>query len=306
MGYGMASNIRQKMPSSSVLFIVDVYRPVCDKFIAEFSRFGRIEIAQSVKEATANAKVIISSLPSITDVCKVYLDEDDGCIAAPADPDRLILECSTIESSSAREIANKLTAAKSGFYVDTPASVCCDERTISSPNNDRSQGGSPAAAGGKLSFMIGHTKPEQPDSISVQIQRVLEMMGEASKLFWCGRVGAGLAAKISNNYVACSVFLIVAEALAIGVRSGIDPKLLQQVIHNSSGQTFMGDIIASVPKDKLLGRNGFPINLMIKDLGLGVGVANEIGVTPRMALGALSIWKEAAEDPDILNTDGFF
>lgn len=124
MGFPMASNIRQKMPSSSVLFIYDVHRPACDKFVSEFSHFGPIEIAPSVKEAAANAKVIISSLPSTSVIRKVYLDEAVGVIAAPADPDRLILESSTIETSSAREVAEKLTAAKVGFYLDTPVSVC--------------------------------------------------------------------------------------------------------------------------------------------------------------------------------------
>jgi len=289
MGFGMASNIRQKMPSSSVLFIYDVYRPACDKFVSELSKFGPIEIAQSVKEAAANAKVLISSVRSTSDVRQVYLDDVVGVIAAPADPDRLILECSTIESSAAREVAEKLAAAKVGVYVDTPVS-----------------GGAPAAVGGKLSFMIGHTKPEQSDPIGLRIQNVLTMMGEPRKLFWCGKIGAGLAAKISNNYISCTVFLVVAEAMAIGVRSGIDRKLLQEVIHNSSGQTFMGDILNSVPRDQLQGRNGFPVELMLKDLGLGVDVGNETGVIPRMALTALDTWKKAAEDINYINQDGFY
>jgi len=131
----------------------------------------------------------------------------------------------------------------------------------------------------------------------------LSMMGDPQKLFWCGKIGAGLAAKISNNYISCTVFLIVAEAMAIGVRSGIDPKLLREVIHNSSGQTFMGDIISTVPISHLKG--GFPVNLMIKDVGLGVAVGNETGVAPTMALTALDIWKKYAEDPSIVSQDGF-
>lgn len=153
--------------------------------------------------------------------------------------------------------------------------------------------------------MIGHSKPAQSDPTSIRIQNVLEMMGESKKCFWCGKVGAGLAAKISNNYISCTVFLVVAEALAIGVRSGIDAELLQEVIHNSSGQTFMGDIVAKVPKEHLQGPNGFPVNIMIKDIGLGVDVANETGVDPRMALAALDIWKKSAEDPSVINQDGF-
>jgi len=286
MGFGMASNIRQKISSSSVLYIYDVYRPTCDRFISEFGKFGPIEVTKSVKDAAVNSKVLISSLPSSEVLREVYLDEAKGLISAPADPERLILETSTIASSLARDLSEKLAAAKSGFYVDAPVS-----------------GGSPAANAGKLSFMIGYTKPDQSDSIGLQIQKVLTMMGEPQKLFWCGKIGAGLAAKISNNYISCTTFLVVAEALAIGVRSGIDPKLLQEVIHNSSGQSFMGDIISKVPSSQLKG--GFPVNLMIKDVGLGVDSGNETGVIPRMALTALDIWKKSVEDPGIINDDGF-
>lgn len=124
MGYGMASNIRQKMPSSSVLFIYDVYAPACDKFVAEFNHFGRIEIAQSVKEAAEKTKNIISSLLNTAAVRAVYLDKAAGCITAPDNLARLILECSTIGATEAREIAERLAAAKAGHYVDSPASVC--------------------------------------------------------------------------------------------------------------------------------------------------------------------------------------
>jgi len=162
-----------------------------------------------------------------------------------------------------------------------------------------------AATAGKLSFMIGQPKPEQSDALGQRIQAVLTMMGDPQKHYWCGKVGAGLAAKISNNYISCSVFLIVAEAMAIGVRSGIDTKLLQEVIHNSSGQTFMGDVVSNVPRSKLLGPNGFPVNLMIKDLGLGVDVGRETGVEPRLALAALDIWKKSLDDPSYITEDGF-
>lgn len=153
--------------------------------------------------------------------------------------------------------------------------------------------------------MVGYTKPEITDSIGLRIEKVLEMMGDPKKCFWCGKIGSGLAAKISNNYISCTVYLVVAEAMAIGVRSGIDPKLLREIIHNSSGQTFMGDIISNVPSAKLSGPNGFPVHLMIKDVGLGVDVGNATGVEPRMGLAALDIWKKAADDPSIINLDGF-
>jgi len=286
MGYGMASNIRQKIPSSSVFYIYDVYQPACDRFISEFGKFGPIVVAKSVKEAAGNAKVLISSLPSTEAVLQVLLDETNGLIAAPVDPERLILETSTNASSVARDLSAKIAEAQRGTLVDTPVS-----------------GGQSASLAGKLSFMIGHAEPNPSDPLGLRLEKVLTMMGDSKKLFWCGKTGAGLAAKISNNYIACTIYLVIAEAMAIGVRSGIDPKLLRDVIHNSSGQSFMGDIISTVPSAHLKG--GFPVNLMLKDVGLGVAVGKETGVEPTMALAALDIWKKSVEDPSIVNTDGF-
>jgi len=286
MGYGMASNVRKKIPSTSTLFIFDVYRPASEKFVAEHGELGPIVIAGSVKEATSTAKYVISSLPSTEIVRKVYLDETDGVLAAPADPERLILETSTVSSSTAKDLAGKLADAKAGIYVDTPVS-----------------GGGQMARAGLLSFMIGHTAPSESDPISLRLKTALETMGDPKKLFFCGKLGAGLAAKISNNYIACVLPLLVTEAIAVGVKSGIDKKLLQEVIRNSSGQTFIGDIYGKVPEAELTGRGGFPVNIMIKDVSLGVDSAKEFGIEPRLASAALEIWKKGADDPSIFSYD---
>lgn len=135
-------------------------------------------------------------------------------------------------------------------------------------------------------------------------------MGNPEKLFWCGKVGAGLAAKISNNYLSCTTLLVIAEAMAIGVRSGIDPMLLQDVIHNSSGQSFMGDhvnpvpgVIAHAPSSNNW-RLGFKTQMMIKDIGLGVEAGHQTGINPTMALAALETWRKAAQDPRCIDRDG--
>ncbi len=124
MGYAMASNVRKNMPSNATLFVNDVYRPACDRFIAEFSSLGPIKIVESAKEAATKSKVVISIVPGAADVRKVYLDPDLGVIAAPSDPERLLLECSTIDSATTRDVGEKLIASKSGTYIDTPVSVC--------------------------------------------------------------------------------------------------------------------------------------------------------------------------------------
>lgn len=123
MGYGMAMNIRRTIPPSSTLFICDVFRPACEKFCDEFRSLGRIEIVDSARKVAEHAATIISIVPAAKDVKQVYLDEENGIIAAEANPDRLMLECSTIDTETAREVGETLRKANAGTYIDTPVSV---------------------------------------------------------------------------------------------------------------------------------------------------------------------------------------
>lgn len=124
MGFAMASNLRKNMPPGSTLYVYDVYRPSCDRFVSENKKLGEIVIADTVADAAARSKFVVSIVPTADNVSSVYLDKTSGLVAAVADPDRLIIECSTIESATAREIGEALEASQHGCYVDAPVSVC--------------------------------------------------------------------------------------------------------------------------------------------------------------------------------------
>lgn len=123
MGYPMASNIRRKMSPNATLYVNDVYRPACARFMSEFRNYGPVEITESAKEAAENASVVVSIVPAAEDVRQVYLDKLTGVIAATRNPTRLILECSTIDTKSAIAVGEELRSAGAGIYVDTPVSV---------------------------------------------------------------------------------------------------------------------------------------------------------------------------------------
>lgn len=123
MGYGMASNIRKTIPSNSTLYVFDVYQPSCERFVHEFGSLGPIVVAGSAKDAVTESKVIVSMVPTAQNVREAYLDQKVGCVAAPEDPGRLFLECSTIDSASTREIG-EVVRKSHGHYVDSPVSVC--------------------------------------------------------------------------------------------------------------------------------------------------------------------------------------
>jgi len=124
MGYHMAGHLRKNMPSSATFLINDVITSVLERFVAEFSSYGPIKIVATAKEAASGAKTVISIVPSAKNVRQVFLDDTSGIIQAPKDVDRLLLECSTIDLKTTREVHKKIAEAGVGSYVDTPVSVC--------------------------------------------------------------------------------------------------------------------------------------------------------------------------------------
>ena len=123
MGFGMATNIRKKISKNSTMFINDVDRSACERFVNETSSFGPIEITETAKEAASKAPVVVSIVPAANHVKQVYLDKNNGVIAASKSDDRLILECSTIDVESTREVGKAIMEAGIGRYVDAPVSV---------------------------------------------------------------------------------------------------------------------------------------------------------------------------------------
>ncbi|KIW96402.1 uncharacterized protein Z519_03471 [Cladophialophora bantiana CBS 173.52] len=293
MGYAMASNIRKKISRQTRLYVNDINRSACERFIQEFGNWGQIHIVDSAKAAAALSKVVVSIVPGAADVREVYLNSDSGVIAASKDPERLMLDCSTIDCQTSRNVGEILGKAGSGTFCDAPVS-----------------GGLPGAEAGTLSFLIGHSPPSENDLIATRIETVITMMGSPERFYWCNTPGSGLAAKIANNYLSCTILLATAEAMAIGIRQGINPTLLYQCIKHSTGQSWMCDnvqpvpgILSNVPSSNGY-KPGFKTQMMIKDITLGVEAGREVGIEPRMAETALKVFEKAAVDPRCVDRDG--
>ncbi|KAL1887245.1 hypothetical protein Sste5346_010340 [Sporothrix stenoceras] len=289
----MAVAVRRSLDKKHMLYVFDVYMPSCERFKEQNSQFGPIEILTTPRDIATKADAVISMVPGPPEVKKIFLDEDTGMIGAPENHNRLFLECSTIDTETARSVAAKVHEAKRGTYIDAPVS-----------------GGVPAAENRTLSFIVGHAKREGMSVLDRRLNALILSMGDPNKVFWCGGIGLGLAAKISNNYISCSVLLLIAEAMAIGVKAGVDPKLLQEVIHNSTGQTFMGDNVCPVPgvvahapssNDWKL---GFKTQMFLKDLSLGINTARQLDLDPTMAEQAYRVFEKASQDPRCIDRDG--
>jgi len=157
--------------------------------------------------------------------------------------------------------------------------------------------------------MIGSPQPESNADVHPQLVSTMAMMGTPSKFFYCGRLGAGLAAKISNNYLSGTILLASAEAMAFGIKSGIDKDLLYKVIHNSTGQSFMCDhvnpvpgVVAHAPASRDY-EGGFKAQMMVKDMTLGVDAAASVGIKATTGQAALDLYKQAALDPRCIDRD---
>ena len=123
MGYGMAVNIRKKISKNATMYVNDINLDACNQFVKETGEYGPIKIVSSAKEVASKSNILISIVPASKHVRQVYLDQENGIIAAPKNDERLILECSTIDIDTTREIGKAVMDANLGRYVDAPVSV---------------------------------------------------------------------------------------------------------------------------------------------------------------------------------------
>lgn len=147
--------------------------------------------------------------------------------------------------------------------------------------------------------MVGTNRP---DPVFAQIQSFLVHMGKADGIFLCGALGAGVAFKIINNYISAVASLASSEALNIGVKLGLDPKRLTDVINASGGQTWITSNInpvpgvqANVPSSRNY-EGGFRIELCIKVLEMGSELAKQANARTILDKPTLVAFGEAAAD----------
>jgi 3-hydroxyisobutyrate dehydrogenase len=210
--------------------------------------------ATSVRDAAAQADVVLTMLPSSPQVKAVYLGAD-GVIAA-VQPGTTLVDCSTIDPHSAREVA-AAAAARDLAMADAPVS-----------------GGTGGAEAGTLTFMVG-----APGELFTRIQPILVQMGK--NIVHCGVSGNGQVAKICNNLLLGISMIGVSEAMNLGVALGIEPSVLAGIINTSSGRCWSSDtynpypgVMPQAPAARGY-TGGFGTDLMLKDLGLASDAAKQ-------------------------------
>lgn len=205
------------------------------------------QVAASIAEAIQGVEAVITMLPAGKHVTGLYLGEQGLCASLPAGT--LLVDCSTIDVASARQVGEAATRAGHRF-VDAPVS-----------------GGTAGAAAGTLTFMVGG------EAANVDAARELfNAMGK--NIFHAGNIGAGQTAKVCNNMLLGILMAGTAEALALGVRNGLDPAVLSEIMSKSSGRNWALElynpwpgVMENTPASRAYA-GGFMSELMLKDLGL--------------------------------------
>ncbi len=255
MGGPMAKNL---IAAGHSLTVFDLVEAACAALAEEGAA-----VASSAADAAAGAEVIISMLPAGKHVAGTFLGE--AGLLSSISQDTLILDASTIDAATAREVG-EAAAAMGIDFMDTPVS-----------------GGVAAAAAGTLAFMCGGSA-----SAYARARPILEGMGSAEKIFHAGPAGAGQVAKAANNMLLAIHMIGTSEALAMGKAHGLDPAVLSEIMKASSGNNWSlqvynpwPDVMEGVPSSNNY-QPGFMVDLMVKDLGLACEVADSGGVDNRM------------------------
>ena len=145
------------------------------------------------------------------------------------------------------------------------------------------------------------------ESILEKVKKVVGMTGKS--LFHCGPIGSGVTVKVINNYMSICNMLAASEGLNLGVKMGIDPKKLTDIINASSGQswcTLKNNPVPGVQPDSVASRGykgGFAIELAAGCIDLAVKGAEDVGAKLVLGDALQRTWHEAMEDPKCKGMD---
>ncbi len=158
-------------------------------------------------------------------------------------------------------------------------------------------GGVVGARAATLTFMLGASS--KSGALVDRVTAILSLIGR--RVLHLGPQGAGLAGKLANNYLLAVTNIATAEAMNLGIRSGLDPKVLADMINSSTGKCWASEVNNPVPgvvQAAPASRDytgGFGVGLMRKDLKLAIAAAEEAGARLELAARAREVYEEAEE-----------
>ena len=238
MGSGMAQSLRR---AGHTVHVFDVRREAAEAFAKD----GGVACA-SVAELGAACDVVISVVVNAAQTEAVLFGEQ-GC-ASHMKPGSVFVMCSTVDPNWSVALEARLEGM--GLrYIDAPIS-----------------GGAAKAASGQMTMMTAG----KPEAYAVAEPFLNAMAGKVYKLG--DSAGAGSKVKIINQLLAGVHIAAAAEAMALGLREGVNAEALYEVITNSAGNSWMFENRMA----HVLAGDYTPlsaVDIFVKDLGIVLDVA---------------------------------
>ncbi len=220
------------------------------------------KIATSAADVASQTEVVLLSLPTPKVVEMVTLGEGGAVHGSKV---KTIVDLSTTGPTTAAAIASQVIARKL-TWIDSPVS-----------------GGVPGAKAGTLGVMVSCPKPA-----FAPLEPVLRTFG---KVFYTGdKPGLAQTAKLCNNMLSMGALALTSEVMAMGTKSGLDPKVLLDIINVSSGRnmaTMDKFPRAIVPRTFDL---AFATGLALKDVRLCCEEGEAIGVPMPVGAAVRQMW----------------
>ncbi len=234
---------------------------------------NKIEVCSDTLQASKEIDVLITMLPNGEAVSSVFNSES---LLENIDPSILIIECSTINPKTSKELSLKASSLNLEM-IDAPVS-----------------GGVKGAEEASLTFMVGGSVENVEKA-----KPILSKMGK--NIFHAGDSGSGQIAKLCNNMLLAIHMSGTAEALSMGIKSGLDPSVLSEIMSKSSGGNWSLDkynpypgVMTESPASKDY-QGGFLNKLMIKDLNLAKELAQDSKTETPMGDSARKLYDELIE-----------
>lgn len=264
MGGGMAANLAKAGHRVSAF-------DLSGEALARAGAAGCTPVSDPV-QAVSDAGVIVTMLPAGKHVASVY----DQSVFGAAKPGTLLIDCSTIDVDTARQVASA-AHERALIAVDAPVS-----------------GGIAAANGGTLTFMVGGSAQG-----FARAEPILADMGKA--VIHAGSNGAGQVAKICNNMLLGATMAATCETFALAKKLGLDLQTFYDIASKASGQSWSMTSYCPVPgvgpqspADQGYS-GGFAAALMLKDMRLALAAAQASGARVPMGERAEAIYAAFVE-----------
>jgi 3-hydroxyisobutyrate dehydrogenase-like beta-hydroxyacid dehydrogenase len=242
MGNPMAGNV---LKNGFPLTVFDRHAPAMENLI----QAGATKAA-SAQDVVEHCEIVMTCLPASPDVEAAYLDA--GGLIERARPGTVLIDLSSVLPSTPRKL--EPAAAKRGVhYLEAPVS-----------------GGVSGARAATLAVMVGGDA-----AVLKRVEPVLKSIGP--NIFHVGPVGAGNTVKAINNMMASVNSLAMMEGVAVGLKAGLDPMTIYEVVKASSGGSKALERLATAIVPRKF-EPGFKVRLMNKDLETFTTIAKELHV----------------------------